>query len=473
MAAGVRQRDADGPVRLPIDRVFTMRGFGTVATGTLVSGEIHDEEELDLLPSGRRVKVRGIQVHGQAAGSAAAGNRVAVNLGGVEVGDLARGDTLAAAAIFEPSRRLDVAIDVLDDAKPLKHGARVRFHHGTSELLGRVAIAGPRTGRGTAVEIPAGASAYARIRLEAPAVPTRGDRFILRAYSPPVTIGGGVVLDPQPPRGAIRTEAGLARFARIDGAASDPDAALAAFIDERGPAGLSRRALTGRLGFSPRAADTAVERLRRAGRVTGVADLLVAPRVLGDLGARLLAAIEAHHAAEPLAEGLPREEARERLFGRAAPAVFERVIDDLTAAGTIVARDRLSRAGRQLSLSPEEARAQAALEAVYRDAGLSPPDVATAAAGAGIEPAVADRVVKLLLRQKTLIRLDTLLFHADTLARVKSDVRALKAGPGAPRVDVGAFKERYGISRKFAIPLLEYLDRERVTRRVGEARVVL
>ncbi len=473
MAGSVRERDAEGPVRLPIDRVFTVKGFGTVATGTLVSGAIHDDDELELLPAGRRVKVRGIQMHGRSAKSAGAGNRVAVNLGGVEVGDLARGDTLAVPEIFEPTRRLDAALDLLDDAKPLRHGARVRFHHGTSELLGRVAVAGRRNGAGSAAEIPAGASAYVRIRLEAPAVVTRGDRFIVRAYSPPVTIGGGVVLDPHPPRGAIRTAAGIARLSRIDTAGGNSDAAVAAFVDERGAAGLPRRALLGRLGLSRPTADAVVERLTGAGRAAIVADLLVSPSALAKLNARLLSAIEAHHAAAPLSEGLPREEARERLFGRAAPAVFERVIEDLTAAGTIVARDRLARAGHQLSLSPDEARAQAALERVYRDAGLSPPDLSTAAAAAGVDPAIADRVLKLLVRQKTLVKLDTLLFHTDALARVKSDVRALKAGGGTPRVDVGAFKERYGISRKFAIPLLEYLDRERVTRRVGEGRVVL
>ncbi len=470
-AAGVRRRDAGGAVRLPVDRVFTVKGFGTVATGTLVSGQIREEQELELLPSARRVKVRGLQVHGRSAASASAGNRVAVNLGGVEVADLTRGDTLAAPGVFEPSRRLDIAIDLLSDAAPLKHGARVRFHHGTSELLGRVAIAGPRNGPGTAADIASGASAFARIRLEAPAVVTRGDRFILRAYSPPVTVGGGVVLDPQPPRGAIRSPAGLSRFARID--TEEAEAALDAFIEERGAAGLSRGALAGRAGLSPAAALAAADRLMRAGRATAVGDLLVSPHVLAGLGERVVAAIDAHHAAEPLSDGLPREEARERLFARAAPAVFDRVLGDLADAGRIVARDRLSRAGRRLSLSAEESRAQTALEGIYREAGLAPPDPAAAAAAAAVDPAIADRVLKLLVRQKTLVRLDTLLFHADALARVRSDVRALKAAGGAARVDVGAFKERYGISRKYAIPLLEYLDRERVTRRVGEGRVVL
>jgi selenocysteine-specific elongation factor len=472
LASRVPSREAAGPPRLPVDRVFSVKGFGTVVTGTLVSGTMAIDSELEVLPRGIAVKVRGLQVHGQAERSAAAGHRVAANLGGVEVSDVARGDTLCGRGAFEATRRFDAVIAVLDEARALKHGARVRFHQGTTELLGRVAVAG---GRGTAgvSEVPAGASAFVRIRLEAPAVLTRGDRFILRAYSPSITIGGGEVVDPQPARGAIRTPAGLARLRRLDpeGRAT-PDEAVAAFVDERQGAGLPRAALVSRAGLTPAAAADAESRLARAGQVTAVGDLLVAPAVLRALSERLLAALKAHHAAQPLSEGLPREEARERIFRRAAAAVFEHVIGQLVAANAIVARDRLALAGHRLSLSPEEAGAQAALERVFRDAGLAPPDLASAAIAAGVAPAVADRISKLLLRQKTLVKVDTLLFHADALLRLKSDVQALKA-TAAARVDVAGFKERYGITRKFAIPLLEFLDRERVTRRVGDARVVL
>jgi selenocysteine-specific elongation factor len=388
----------------------------------------------------------------------------------VDVSDLARGDTLATSGSFEPTRRFDAAIDVLEDARALKHGARVRFHQGTTELLGRVAVAG---GRGTAGvnEVPAGASSFVRIRLEAPAVLTRGDRFILRAYSPSITIAGGVVLDPHPPRGAIRTPAGLARFGRLNPTGSE-DEALAAFVDERQGAGLPVSALVSRAGLSPRSAAEAEARLAHGGRVTRIGDLLVAPEVLQGLADRLLAALKAHHASQPLSDGLPREEARARIFGRAAPAVFEHVLATLVSAQKIVATDRLALAGHRLSLSPEEAGAQSALERVFLEAGLAPPDLAAAAAAAGVAPAVADRVSKLLLRQRTLVKIDTLLFHSGPVAALKDDVRALK-GTASPHVDVAGFKERYGISRKYAIPLLEYLDRERVTRRMGDRRVVL
>ena len=201
-----------------------------------------------------------------------------------------------------------------------------------------------------------------------------------------------------------------------------------------------------------------------------MADLLVAPAVLQALSERLLAALKAHHESHPLSEGLPREEARERIFGRAAPPVFEYVLAQLAGERKIVVRDRIALAGHQVSLSPEESRARDAIERLFREAGLAPPDVAAAGASAQVPAAVADRLAALLLRQKTLVKLDTLLFHEEALSRLKADVRGLNKDA---RVDVSAFKERYGITRKFAIPLLEYLDRERVTRRVGDSRIVL
>jgi selenocysteine-specific elongation factor len=458
-----------GPVRLPIDRVFSVKGFGTVVTGTLVSGTIRADQDLTVMPGGRSVKVRGLQVHGRQQAAAGAGRRIAVNLAGVEVGDLSRGATLCEAGTYEPTRRVDVRLELLPDARPLRHGARVRFHSGTSELIGRVAIS---SAEGSAQSVEPGQSAFARVRLEGPAVVTRGDRVILRAYSPPVTIGGGVVLDPHPPRGAIRTVAGVDRFRRLDPAADVVDA-VAVFVAERGSAGLPRAALVGRAGLTPAAAAEVAARVTASGRVVAVDDLLVASTALAALEATLVSEIEAHHRAQPLSEGLPREEARERLFGRAAPAVFDEVLGRLVQAGRIVARDRLALAGRQLSLSQEEMKAQEGLVRVYREAGFTPPDIAAAASAAGTTVEVAGRVLTLLLRSRTLVRIDTLVFHAETLDRLKNEVRALKEENGGGRVDVAAFKERYGITRKYAIPLLEYLDRERVTRRVGEGRVVL
>jgi selenocysteine-specific elongation factor len=461
-AGAVPGRNSEGRVRMPIDRVFSMKGFGTIVTGTLVSGQIREDQELIVLrrnSGGRRAKVRGLQVHGHAEPFADAGRRVAVNLGGVEAAEIVRGDTLCAPGAFEPTRALDVRVEMLPDAPPLRQGARVRFHQGTTELFGRVTLTS--------------APEFARVRLESAAVVTRGDRFVLRAYSPLSTIGGGVVLDPQPPRVALRTPEGLARFTRIDVHDSLPDTALLTFVEEREEAGLEVGALIRRGGLTERAAGEAVERMVRTGAVVRIEDLLISSRALGACSERLLADLTAHHAANSLSDGLPREEARKRVFRRAAPAVFDAVLGGLVTSGKIVARDRLALAGRQVSLSPEEVRVQEVLERLFKDARLAPPDTSAAAEAAQAPRAVIDRVMVLLLRNRRLVKLDSLVFHASALEFLKDDVRAMKAADANVRVDVTAFKERYGVTRKYAIPLLEYLDRERVTRRVGDARVVL
>jgi selenocysteine-specific elongation factor len=472
-ASRVKGRDDGGPARLPVDRVFSVKGFGTVVTGTLVTGRLRTDDEVLVLPRELRAKVRGLQVHGRSEPAAAAGRRVAVNLGGVELTDLARGDVLCTPGAFEPTRRFDAVIELLDGAKPLRHGARVRFHHGTNELLGRVALSSVAGTDAPAAEALAGTTAYARLRLEAPAVLTRGDRFILRAYSPSVTIGGGAVVDPHPPRGAIRTPAGRARLRRLDPARRAEADVVAAFAEERAALGMPVAALVARAGLTPAAAERIVHSLEHEGGVRRIGDLLVAVPIVEERSRRLVAALEAHHAAQPLSEGIPREEVRDRIVGRAAPEVFDAIVDSLAAAGKIVARDRLALAGHRISLSPEEARAQAAIEKIFRDAGLAPPDLKSAAAGAGLDAAIAERMGRLLIRQKVLVKIDELLFHADALATLKAEVRALKSSTAPARVDVAAFKERYGITRKYAIPLLEYLDRERITRRVGDSRVVL
>ena len=200
----------------------------------------------------------------------------------------------------------------------------------------------------------------------------------------------------------------------------------------------------------------------------------MAHAVLQQLTGTIVATLAEHHRAEPLSEGIPREELRERTFGRGAASIFDRALADLERAGTIAVRDRVALATHRVALSPDEDRARLAIERAYRDAGLTPPDAAAIARDADASPAVADRMLKLLQRQKVLVRVDTLLFHDQALKQLKAEVAALKtaAGPAA-RIDVATFKERFGVTRKFAIPLLEYLDRERVTRRMGDARVIL
>lgn len=476
-AASVSARPVAHAARLPIDRAFSMKGFGTVITGTLVSGRVHADEEMVLLPAARRVKVRGIQVHGAAAAEATAGQRTAINLGGVEVAQVDRGATLTVPGALSVTRRADAVVDLVASAKALKHGARVRLHHGTAEVLGRVSIAGDGT------ELAAGGRAFVRLRLERPAVLTRGDRFILRAYSPPITIGGGVVLDPAPTRPGVRSADGLAALVAIDLDGKRPEAdAVAAMVTAAGLAGLPREALVSRAGAAPSAVPALLAGLAERGVVTA-GDRVIAAAHLARAAAALVALVTAFHRAHPLSDGLPREEAREKVatFAKAAvdravdAAVFEKIVADLKQAKTLVGADRLALATHTVAASGEDARLKAAIASAYQAAGLKPPDAATVQAAAGAPAVMVDKLTAVLIREKVLVRLDTLTFHAEALSALKDEIRGMKAAAvgGKATVDVAAFKDKYGISRKFAIPLLEYLDRERVTRRAGDVRLVI
>lgn len=251
--------------------------------------------------------------------------------------------------------------------------------------------------------------------------------------------------------------------------------ALEVMIEEAGAGGLIRQVLTSRAGVSPVHLDAVCDSLAMSGRAVAVGKLLVAPAHLRSIEGELLVAVEAYHRAHPLDDGLPREEARERVGRRASAAVFDYVIVGLVTKGTIVATGKLALASHRISLSPDEESVRDGIDRLFRDGGLTPPDVTDLAETIGANPVVVERMLQLLVRQRRLEKIDSLMFHVDPLGRLKDEVRALKSVTknDPVRIDVAAFKERYGVTRKYAIPLLGYLDRERVTRRVGRDRILI
>jgi selenocysteine-specific elongation factor len=463
LASTARRRTSDGPPRLPIDRVFSMKGFGTVVTGTLLSGRLTHDDELVLQPSGRVVKVRGLHVHGKSHGEAVAGQRVAVNLSGVEVADITRGETLTPTDAVTVTRHADMQIELLPTARQLKHGARVRFHQGTRELVGRIVLP-------DATHLEPGASACVRIYLEAPAALVRGDRFILRAYSPLATIAGGTILDPLPPRRGVRTVTGIARLQRLR--QSEQDAVMAT-IEEAGLCGLPLPQLSGRMGVAWNQRQALVDGIVHASLASEIGGTLVAASRLSAVQEAVVAAVTRYHASHPLEEGMPREEVRERLFARAPLPVFEHVLRVLTDRKRIIARDRIALAGHHVALTHDEARARDAMVETLRAAKLAPPDPSMLATQIGVPLDVVTRIATLLVRRSELVRAGDLLFHESAMKQLKSEIQSLKQSGATDTIDVASFKDRYNITRKYAIPLLEYLDRERVTKRVGDARKIL
>jgi selenocysteine-specific elongation factor len=481
IAGAVPRLGREGVVRMPIDRAFTVKGFGSVVTGTLVSGRVAEGDELVVLPEERRVRVRGVQVHGRQAGHAAAPSRVALNLGSIELAHLMRGVTLATPDSLAVTRRIDLHLELLKSARPLRHGARVRLHHGTSEVLGRVSICATRRDpedvwkRADAgelgVAVPPGGEAFARVRLERPAVLTRNDRIVLRAYSPPITIGGGGVLDPDPPGAGIRRVDALDRFLAL----KDPARWISVWLREAAGRGLDVGTLVRRGGLGPGAAKTALDELIAAGQAS-VRDRVFDRSVAASVEHGIQQTLTRFHAEQPLEAGMPREALRDRVASRAAPELFDAVLAGLEARGVVRGTDRVSSSAHRPSFSPEDERLRDAVLNALRAGGLKPPDIAEVAAKASAPLAEVQTLVQRLVREKKLIKLDTLVMHPEALATLKQEVRAL-AGAGSRKstvtVDVATFKERYGLSRKYAIPLLEWLDRERVTRREGERRVVI
>jgi len=480
LAGGPPRLERTGVVRLPVDRVFSVKGFGTVVTGTLVSGEVRAGQDLAVLPEDRAVRVRGVQVHGRDVASAEAPHRAAVNLGAIEVRDLARGVTLASPGALAVTRRVDARVELLQGARPLRHGARVRVHQGTAERLGRAAICAVRAagsatwqvatvGEGS-VAVPPGGMAYVRIRLERPLALTRGDRLVLRTFSPPQTVGGGVVLDPLPPGAGLRRPAMLERFIALDRDTSF----VGVWLREARERGLDADELVSRGGLGAESSRTALQALVTAGEAVRVGERVLDAAIWRATEAGLLAELKAFHHSHPLETGMPREALRERGAPRASAALFDDVLSSLHERRMSTGTDRIALASHRPTISPEDERARELVEAAIRQAGLAGPDAAGLAASTGLAPASVERALLPLARAGTIVRVDQMWCHAEALASLKADVQQLGAqGSGAPAsIDVATFKQRYGLSRKYAIPLLEWLDRERVTRRVGDRRIV-
>ena len=458
---------------LPVDRAFTMKGFGAVVTGTLVAGEIREGDEMVLLPAGIPVRVRGLQVHGQAVATAVAGQRTALNLGGVEAAAIERGMVLAPLGRLRPTQMIDAQVDVLKSApRALRSRARVRVHLGAAEVLARVRVLEDEG------EIRPGASGFVQLRLEAAIVALPGERFILRSYSPQQTIAGGRVLDAfsvkHRGRELVQARERLSSLSMADRATQ-----LALFVEAVGERGVRRAELAARTGWRDCLLEKSAAEAREQGTIVDAEGVYIGRTRFEQLAAATLAEVEAHHKREPLARGMLRETLRERHFAHAAPEIFRAVMAQLEQQGALVSDKEIVRAAQHsLSLSPTDAALRDRLEQVYKTAGLEAPafDDALKSAGQNRETREHGRkILQLLLDAGSLIRLGGDLFmHREALERLVEKLRHYATEHEPERlIDVPTFKDLAHISRKYAIPLLEYLDRERITRRAGDKRIIL
>ena len=452
--------------RLPIDRVFVMKGFGSVVTGTMVSGSLGIDSEVEILPDQRRVRVRGIEVHDRQAERAVAGQRTAINLAGVDASSLHRGMVLAAAGKFQPSLRIDCSLDLLPSARPLKYGARVHFHTGAAEIEGRVYFLDRR-----AVLKP-GESAYTQVRFQDPLVVLRGDRFIVRQFSPVVTIGGGVVLDNLAPRHR-NSEDWLSKLEALE--TGQPNEILEALI--RGePYGLSSAEIISRTAWLDEEYEHSVRALEQQGVAVKVHDSptwLVHRDPFRAALNQVSVFLGLFHKENPLLPGAPKEALRSTEFA-SAPAFFidallARLVRDKKVA---IDAEPVRLLTHRVVLQQDEQEARDKIVSAFEQAGLAVPALPELLSQLQIDAPRARRILQGLLREKLLVKVTAdLVFHNDSIERLKSLLQDRKRE--SDRITVPVFKDLAEISRKYAIPLLEYLDREKVTRRVGDERLIL
>jgi len=463
LASAVPTRGTDATFRLPIDRVFTIRGFGTVVTGTVAAGGLALDERVEVYPHELQAKVRGIQTHGHPVAAAVAGQRAAVNLQGIERAAIARGDVLSLPGLLQPTYMLDATCELLADAPaPLETRQRVRLHVGTSEVMARVHPV-------SAPAIEPGQRGYVQLRLEAPIVALPRDRYVIRSYSPMVTIGGGELLDVAPAK-ARRSPALAARLEVLE--TGTPEAIVEAHIQRVGGRGIRTTELRARTPFGPEALRAHLQALLAQERVLLVdREWYVHVAAAEKLRAEAAAALAAFHAREPLKPGMSKEELRTRLGGL-DDRVFLALLERFAAAGVLVIdKDKVRGADHAVRLTPAQQAASDRIEAEFREAGVAPPTLEEAFAKVGLAGCSAQAMAQLLVESRRLVRIrEGLYFHAEPLQGAVDRVVAFLRENQA--ITPQQIKDLLGISRKYAIPLLEWLDTQRLTLRVGDKRVL-
>jgi selenocysteine-specific elongation factor len=464
--AHLTPKSSTGSARLPIDRVFTMRGFGAVVTGTLFSGSLHLEDRVEILPRGLTARVRGLQVHNQTVTEAVAGQRTAVNLQGVDKAEILRGDVLLTPGRFPVTYMLDVTLALLQDTpRPLKHRAQVRFHIGTSEIMGRVILLDRDT-------VQPGEEVFAQLHLEEPAIAAPQDRYVLRSYSPVLTIGGGMILDTLPAKHRRHRPQVLEQLTTLrDGTAAE---ALTLHLYRAGYAGLKWSDVLLRSPLDETTLRTLVETLRQQG--TGVTIDENPPWLLhraqyAQARTQIVQLLEEFHRQYPLRPAMFTEELRSKFPGM-EEKVSATLLHDLSAAGILeVSRDKVKLTHHTVTLSPARQAIVDALENLFLQAQYQPPSVEEAFA-AQPPPLTNDReLLQVLVDQQKLVRLKgDLFYHHDVLSDIEHQLRAYLERTG--EITAGAFRDLLNISRKYAIPLLEHFDNQRLTMRLGDKRVL-
>ncbi len=469
------QRNDRLVARLPIDRSFSMKGFGAVVTGTLASGLISEGAEMELFPQGRRVRVRGLQSHGRTAKSVTAGNRVAVNLGGIDHAEITRGMMLAESGTLQTTQIVDVEINILPGAaKPLRSRQRVRLHIGTAEELARIQLLNEQN------EIAPGEKGFAQIRLEKPIVTIPGERFIIRSYSPQVTIAGGQIIDAHAPKHRRREFEDVSKaLAGLRDAGDKEAARVVLMLNAQAKSGLGFTDLQARTGLRSELLQKAVADGINERLIVDAGGHYLSTTVFDALSLSAERAIEDFHRREPLSKGMSREALRDSVFAFVPEEIFQEVTSSLANEGKIVSENETVRAtSHRVEFSTVETALNDKIRAIFQQARLEVPKLndalAEAVSGTKFSTPDARKFFQRFLDSGDIVKVtDEFYFSRESIDRLTTTVREYADGTTDRVINVPSFKEIAGVSRKYAIPLLEYFDRSKITQRAGDKRIIL
>jgi selenocysteine-specific elongation factor len=465
LSAGLPGRPPSSLFRLPVDRVFTMKGFGTVITGTLISGQVQVGDTVMLYPSGISSKVRGLQVHNQSVAKAEAGMRTAINFQGLEKAVVNRGDVLSNPGALKPSYMIDVSLNYLrSNKKPLKNRTRARFHTGTSEVLGIVVLIDRE-------ELVPGETALAQMRVDSPVTVIKDDHFVIRSYSPVRTIGGGNVLNPIPQKhkrfkpDVIEGIAGLMTH--------DPEEIISYHVQESGYQGVGYADLKIMTSLHEKQLQQIVQNLLSK-RTIILADrenqTYIHRKSFDTFKAETNEYLNGFHKTNPLKAGMSKEELKSKFPGVLNSKLFNLMLNQMIKDNTVVIEDNSVRmASHKVSLGVDQADIRDKVLSAYRENGLTPPYFKELKKAFDIEASLAKDVIMLLMDQGMIVKAkEDLYFYADAVKDLQQKLVEYLKSHG--EISTPEFKEMTGVSRKYLIPLIEYFDTQNVTIRIGDIR---
>lgn len=464
VAEDLPERTTSGPARLPIDRVFSIVGFGTVVTGTLGSGSLRVGDPVEILPSGITSRVRSLQVHGEKVREIGPGHRVAVNITGVEVDEVRRGDVLVSPGSFKPSRLFDVRLYLLKGAgRDLKNRTRIRFHLGSAEIIGRVLLLDRH-------ELEPGEECLAQIVLDEATVAARGDHFVMRSYSPMRTIAGGRIIDPNPVRHRRFREEVISALETLE--MGSPQEQVQQVLAQRGVQ-MTPVEIAETTGLNPDEVRDLCNRMVEEGSVRRFSvddqDHYLAETRYQSWKDVVLAVLEAFHREYPLREGYPREEMRSRTFPSASPKVFGAMLNMLQADGLIETHAQTVALPGISELPEKHRRVIDQVCADLKAAGIQPGSAVEVFARAGVGGELVPEYLAYMTRVGMVVRVaPDMYFHADTIEEIKQRLREEMAG--REEFTLGEVRDLLNSSRKYVLPLLEYFDETRFTKRMGDKR---